>query len=203
MYDRWTTPPRPAWRGRTPILSVSSSMRWLGKFRGSSFKRLSLGEKLISTIRYYTWSANLINADLEFVPLLWGTKFLDQFSSTIQSTLSQTRPIITAVLGMNEYVSWCWHRTWIYLEWNYNRPDQAGQSNLTALEGAQMWKSYLEPLRVNGVRLGSPAISSAPTGKTWLQDFFTVCAGNCTVDFIALRAFHSLNKRYDHNHGFH
>ena len=70
-------------------------------------KRLSLGEKLILTIRYYTWSPNLVNADLEFVPLLWGTKFLDQFSSTIQSTLSQTRPIITAVLGMNEYVSLC------------------------------------------------------------------------------------------------
>lgn len=116
---------------------------------------------------YYTWSSNPVTADLEFVPLLWGTKTLDQFSLTIQPTLSQTRPIITAVLGMNE-------------------PDQTSQSNLTALEGAQMWKSYLEPLRVNGVRLGSPAISSAPAGKTWLQDFFTVCAGNCTVDFIAL-----------------
>ena len=50
-----------------------------------------------------------------------------------------------------------------------------------------MWKTYLEPLRAQGVRLGSPAPSSAPSGLTWLQDFLTSCAGGCTVDFIALR----------------
>lgn len=50
-----------------------------------------------------------------------------------------------------------------------------------------MWKTYLEPLRAKGVRLGSPAPSSAPSGITWLQSFFASCAGGCTVDFIALR----------------
>lgn len=50
-----------------------------------------------------------------------------------------------------------------------------------------MWKTYLEPLRAQGIRLGSPAPSSAPSGKTWLQGFFAACAGGCTVDFIALR----------------
>jgi len=49
-----------------------------------------------------------------------------------------------------------------------------------------MWKTYLEPLRAQGVRLGSPAPSSAPSGLTWLQDFLTSCAGGCTIDFIAL-----------------
>lgn len=42
-------------------------------------------------------------------------------------------------------------------------------------------------LRSQGIRLGSPAPSGAPSGKMWLQDFFTACAGDCTVDFIALR----------------
>lgn len=50
-----------------------------------------------------------------------------------------------------------------------------------------MWKTYLEPLRQQGVRLGSPAPSSAPSGLIWLQDFLTSCAGGCTIDFIALR----------------
>lgn len=51
-----------------------------------------------------------------------------------------------------------------------------------------MWKTYLEPLRSRGIRLGSPAPSSAPSGKTWLQAFLAACAGGCTVDFIALRS---------------
>jgi hypothetical protein len=67
------------------------------------------------------------------------------------------------------------------------RPQERGQSNMTAQQGADLWKSYLEPLHARGVRLGSPAPSSAPSGLTWLQDFFTACAGACTVDFIALR----------------
>lgn len=50
-----------------------------------------------------------------------------------------------------------------------------------------MWKTYLEPLKAAGVRLGSPATTSSPTGKNWTEDFFTACAGGCTVDFIAIR----------------
>lgn len=60
---------------------------------------------------------------------------------------------------------------------------------MTPVEGAQMWQTYLEPLRAQGVLLGSPAPSSAPAGLTWIQDFLTACNGSCTVDFIALRMF--------------
>ncbi|KAJ7693296.1 hypothetical protein B0H17DRAFT_844386, partial [Mycena rosella] len=68
-------------------------------------------------------------------------------------------------------------------------PQQPGQSNLTAQEGADMWKTYIEPFHAQGLRLGSPAPSSAPSGKTWLQDFLTACDGGCTVDFIALHYY--------------
>jgi hypothetical protein len=50
-----------------------------------------------------------------------------------------------------------------------------------------MWKTYLEPLKAAGIRLGSPATTSSPTGKVWLQDFLTACAGGCTVDYVVLR----------------
>lgn len=66
---------------------------------------------------------------------------------------------------------------------------------MTPEDGAQMWKTYLEPLRAQGVRLGSPAPSSAPSGKTWLQAFLTACAGGCTVDFIALRTSFTAHLR--------
>ena len=66
------------------------------------------------------------------------------------------------------------------------RPQQGAQSNLTAQQGADMWKTYMQPLKAQGILLGSPAPSSAPSGKIWLQDFLTACNGGCTVDFIAL-----------------
>ncbi|KAJ7217728.1 glycosyl hydrolase catalytic core-domain-containing protein [Mycena pura] len=120
---------------------------------------------------YYTWSLSSVNTELEFVPMLWGAKDVAQWTDSsdgINATIAQRKP--TAVLGMNE-------------------PQETGQSNLTPQEGADMWKTYIEPLHAQGLRLGSPAPSSAPSGKTWLQDFLTACDGGCTVDFIALHYY--------------
>ncbi|KAJ4483820.1 glycosyl hydrolase catalytic core-domain-containing protein [Lentinula aciculospora] len=115
---------------------------------------------------YYTWSPDAISSpNIEFVPMLWGNNSADNFSSTINNTISSNN--VTAILGMNE-------------------PQQSGQSELTPAQGAELWKTYLEPLKSQGIRLGSPAPSSAPSGKIWIQDFLTACNGSCTVDFIAL-----------------
>jgi len=114
---------------------------------------------------YYTWSPSPIDSNLEFVPMLWGTAQLQQFSSTINATIAQN--LVTAVLAFNE-------------------PEQPGQSNLTPSEGAQLWAQYIEPLKAQGVRLGTPAPSSAPSGKTWLQDWLAACNGSCNPDFLAV-----------------
>jgi len=60
---------------------------------------------------------------------------------------------------------------------------------MSAEEGVAFWLANIEPLRAQGLRLGSPAMSSGPAGKRWLQDFFRICDGRCTVDFVALREF--------------
>ncbi|EJD07367.1 glycoside hydrolase [Fomitiporia mediterranea MF3/22] len=114
---------------------------------------------------YYTWSPNPTGADLEFVPMLWGTDQIDAFTSTINKTITSKQ--VTAVLAFNE-------------------PQQPAQSNLTVEEGAQLWKTYIEPLKAQGLRLGTPAPSSAPSGKTWIQGWLSACAGGCNPDFIAL-----------------
>ncbi|KAG7091005.1 hypothetical protein E1B28_010070 [Marasmius oreades] len=118
---------------------------------------------------YYSWSPKTwIKTDIQYVPMLWGQRQVEEFSSTINQTISEIN--ISHVLGMNE-------------------PQEKGQSNLTPQQGADMWKTYLEPLRSRGIRLGSPAPSSAPSGKIWLQDFLTACGDGCTVDFIALHYY--------------
>ncbi|KAF9547698.1 hypothetical protein CPC08DRAFT_648661 [Agrocybe pediades] len=116
---------------------------------------------------YYSWSAHPANSTLEFVPMFWGLQSSEDFNATIQQTLSDPRLNVTALLGMNE-------------------PEQPGQSNITAQQGVDMWKTYVQPFNSTGLRLGSPATSSGPSGKIWLQDFLTLCGDDCTVDFIAL-----------------
>ncbi|KAI0058321.1 glycoside hydrolase [Artomyces pyxidatus] len=114
---------------------------------------------------YYTWGPSYFDTDLEFVPMLWGSDQANQWQGTINQTIQERH--VQAVLAFNE-------------------PQQPGQSNLTPAQGADLWRTYIEPLRLQGVRLGSPAPSSAPSGKTWLQDWLAACDGGCTVDFIAL-----------------
>ncbi|KZV75663.1 glycoside hydrolase family 128 protein [Peniophora sp. CONT] len=115
---------------------------------------------------YYTWGPSPDSAaTIEFVPMLWGTKQLDEWSS-INQTIEENK--VVNVLGFNE-------------------PENPAQSNMTAQEGADLWRQYLEPLKAShGVRLGAPAPDGDEAGKTWLQDWLTLCNGGCNPDFLAL-----------------
>ncbi|KAF5331943.1 hypothetical protein D9611_008976 [Ephemerocybe angulata] len=151
---------------------------------------------------YYTWSVwpvatggglqKTTNVDLEWVPMLWGNRTAGEFSSKIGDALKTAvgdgTGQVKAVLGMNE-------------------PEQPGQSNMTPEQGVEMWLQYMEPLRAMGLRLGSPAVSSGPNGKLWMQDFFKACNGRCSVDFIAMH-WYGVNPDafiahlYDYYHTF-
>ncbi|KAK7045617.1 hypothetical protein VNI00_007450 [Paramarasmius palmivorus] len=120
---------------------------------------------------FYSWSpqTGVRDSELEYVPMLWGKNQVEEFNATINQTISDLN--VSVILGFNE-------------------PQEKGQSNLTPQEGADLWKTYLEPLRTSrNVRLGSPAPSSAPSGKTWIRDFLAACNGGCTVDFIAMHYY--------------
>lgn len=124
---------------------------------------------------YYTYTAqpaqSLANSKLEFVPMLWGapsdptdTAFLDE----VRSQLERGVPIKHA-LGFNEP----------------NGQESTGGSNLAPALAAEVWIRQMEPLRRDhGVKLGLPAVTNAPSGFTWLEEFYRACDGNCTADFI-------------------
>lgn len=114
---------------------------------------------------YYTWSPDGFQGNLEFVPMLWGPTQTGDWSNNINHTIQELN--VTHALGFNE-------------------PQEVSQSNLSPSDGASLWKQYLEPLKGQGIKLGSPAPSSAPSGKTWIQQWLDACDGGCTVDFIAL-----------------
>ncbi|KAJ7481645.1 hypothetical protein FB451DRAFT_1338348 [Mycena latifolia] len=68
---------------------------------------------------------------------------------------------------------------------SFNEPDMTSQSNISPGEAAQLWQQHIQPLKSDGVRLGSPAISSGPNGLPWLAAFIKAC-NECTIDFIAV-----------------
>ena len=109
---------------------------------------------------------------LQFVPMLWGappttndTTFLDDVKAQIKGGAN-----ITYVMTFNE-------------------PDgtsSTGGSGVDSETAAEIWINEVEPLKKDGVKLGAPAVTGAPTGFTWLQQFFTACNGKCNPDFISV-----------------
>ncbi|KAF9029521.1 hypothetical protein BDZ89DRAFT_715481 [Hymenopellis radicata] len=94
------------------------------------------------------------------IPMQWGRPDIENFASRVKS---QRPPMC---LGFNE-------------------PDLPSQSNIDPYTAATLWKQNINSLAGSGVKLGSPAISSAPSGKTWMTQFLNACNG-CTIDFLAI-----------------
>ncbi|CAF1391356.1 unnamed protein product [Adineta steineri] len=111
---------------------------------------------------FYNWSSDKTSdIDIEFVPMLWtgnNGADADQFAEKVRSQGA------THALGFNE-------------------PERSEQANMSPSDAAQIWKQYVEPLRNQGIRLGSPSIASTEEGLNWLQQFLNE---GCQIDFLAL-----------------
>ncbi|KAJ7638660.1 glycosyl hydrolase catalytic core-domain-containing protein [Roridomyces roridus] len=111
----------------------------------------------------YSWDANIIpdaaKYGFTYAPMLWGDKDVANFKAKV------VKGYASVALGMNE-------------------PNEAGQSNMDAYHGIDLWKQYLLPLADQGYTLVSPAMSSRPNGKDWMATFMSQC-GDCKVSAIA------------------
>ncbi|KAJ3783072.1 hypothetical protein GGU10DRAFT_405662 [Lentinula aff. detonsa] len=112
----------------------------------------------------YNWAisppANLPSG-IEHVPMQWGKASIENLQDAVEKTGFKY------VLGFNE-------------------PEQTGQANITATDAASLWQQYMNPLSTSGIKIGGPAVSSAPEGKTWLENFLSACDKKCKIDFLPL-----------------
>ncbi|KAM6495734.1 Glycosyl hydrolase catalytic core domain containing protein [Amanita muscaria] len=112
----------------------------------------------------YTWSPwcpeGAAQLGYACAPMLWGWKQVSDFQRLV------VKGYASHVLGPNE-------------------PNQDTQSAISPQDGANMWRTYIDPLKDQGYKLISPACTNAPSGIKWMQDFHAACQG-CTVDRHAL-----------------
>jgi len=121
----------------------------------------------------YTWSPDLPKDlyGLIGVPMLWGPNQIERFQQLVKPGYARH------VLGFNE-------------------ANEPGQSNLSPSYAAQLWIKYIQPLRDQGYKLGSPAMSSRPNGKQWMSDFLKACNGGCTFDFLATHFYDTTFEKF-------
>lgn len=86
----------------------------------------------------------------------------------------------------------------------FNEPDAAtgGGSNMLPTDAATVWKKQMEPLKRDfGIKLGAPAVTGAPSGQVWMQEFMAGCSAisnsSCAVDFFPV---HWVSRRIPCNH---
>lgn len=124
------------------------------------------------------------NKKLQFVPMLWGASDSDTGTPFYDAVKAQidAGDNITWVLGYNEP----------------DGPHSTGGSSLPVDLAVRRWKAEMEPLKKLGVKLGAPAVTGGASGWTWLQKFFTACAGGCTPDFIPVHWYGNFDGLASH-----
>lgn len=129
---------------------------------------------------YYNWSpypvipssrdSSLYDVPFTFVPMLWGcnSTYIEPFLKQVANNFSDVDLTPKRdILGFNE-------------------PNQIGQAECSPEEAAQTWIEVIEPLKSQGYRLGSPAVTSGDSGKSWMARWYEACNGSCNPDFTAL-----------------
>ena len=110
---------------------------------------------------------------LEFVPQLWGQPGTG-FADAVNRLLDSPGNNISSLLFMNE-------------------PDAGkdGGSGVDPKDAAKIWHEQFASIKEKhpDIQLGSPAVTSAPSGFTWLAEWFAACDPACEPDFMAVHYY--------------
>ncbi|CAF2094059.1 unnamed protein product [Rotaria magnacalcarata] len=99
---------------------------------------------------------------MEFVPMLWSTNKGHDGNKFLADAKGAK-----VLLGLNE-------------------PERVDQASMDPALAARAWKQYIEPLRAQGARLGSPAIAFSDEGLNWMQQFLNeLDQVGGRIDFLA------------------
>lgn len=125
----------------------------------------------------YNWASSpdgSLPDGVEYVPMLWGTKTITQFTSGIE-----------ALLGGHD----------IKYVMAFNEPDIDNQAALATTQAISLFKKFLSPFS-GRVKLVSPCVTNSPSqgqGLSWLTEFL----GGCSDCGVAALAVHWYGESFD------
>ncbi|GAB1202962.1 hypothetical protein BDV32DRAFT_118714 [Aspergillus pseudonomiae] len=139
--------------------------------RGAAYNDVSTVHSLSSSgaISWaYDWnmvSSGTLPSNVEFVPMLWGSKMFGEWFTTIQTLLGS---------GCNYIMG-------------FNEPDQSSQAAMTPSEAAQSYAKYITPYS-GKAKLVTPAVTNGggnDVGLGWMRQFLDACS-DCGMSVLAV-----------------
>lgn len=129
----------------------------------------------------YNWGQvddSASEADVPFAPMLWSPAHASTWDANVQAAIAAGSK---AILSFNE-------------------PDNAGQANMDPASAAAAHIQYMNPYK-GKIAISTPAITNSNNpgeGISWLQEFISVCNGQCAYDFIACHWYNDNNDLLQH-----
>ena len=139
--------------------------------RGAAYNDASLVAALLSgkTVTWaYNWNSEAngqLPEGVMYIPMLWGTKMLDGWSSAVESALSSG----------SKYL------------FGFNEPDIPSQSSMSTSEAASLFRQNITPY-ADRATLATPAITNSQQGNeglSWMSQFLDECA-DCKASIMAI-----------------
>ena len=116
----------------------------------------------------YDWNLNPdgeLPPGVPFIPMLWGQKMLDGWSSAAETALTSGSQFI----------------------FGFNEPDISSQANLSPADAANLFRENLTPYG-DRATLATPAVSNGNSpgmGLDWMNSFLQTC-GDCKASIMAI-----------------
>lgn len=144
-------------------------------------------EQLESIVKDYPGLAGVYNwgpqppsvSGLSSWGMLWAGKSVSEFVKTASS--------FPVLMGENEYVFFFFACALNLISAHCDRPNLAAQADMSVEDVVAQWDQYIYPYAAKGKYLISPAVTSAPDGKDYMQTFFKTCkdpANHCGVRLL-------------------
>ncbi|KAL2827167.1 hypothetical protein BDW59DRAFT_144362 [Aspergillus cavernicola] len=139
--------------------------------RGAAYNDASLVNALSSsgTVSWaYDWNMDIMGTlptDIEYVPMLWGTKMFTGWFAAIQTLLNSGSSYI---MGFNE-------------------PDIASQAAMSSSSAANYYREYITKFS-GEAKLVSPAVTNgvgSDVGLDWMRNFLDSCT-DCDITALAV-----------------
>ncbi|GES63516.1 alkali-sensitive linkage protein 1 [Aspergillus terreus] len=158
-----------------PVKRSASSKRGAAYNLASTVNSLTGNTPVTWGYSWNMWSNGALPSNVEFVPMLWGSKMFGGWFSAIQTALASGS---TYILGFNE-------------------PDVSSQAAMAPTDAANYYRQYITPFS-GSAKLVTPAVTNgggSAEGLNWMRTFMDSCS-DCGMSALAVHWYGSSAEEF-------